>query len=85
MNNSCSVASPYRRLDANSTPYSADATIASGQAVTLTRRLHHTIAIDSTTATISSQVIGLPHSTNAGASSRRCDGQRLLEHVSASG
>src|SRR5512143_2391941 len=42
--------------------------MANGQPVTLTRRLHHTIASDSTTATSSSQVIGEPQSTNAGAS-----------------
>jgi hypothetical protein len=58
--------------------------MASGQAITLTRMLHTTMASDSTKASISTQVTGLPHRLKAGASSgcsacsrRSIDGERV--------
>src|SRR5450631_579771 len=64
--NTCSAASPYRRLFQNSATYSDELTMANGHATGLTRMLNSTMATAKTKATTSSQLTPEPHSVNAG-------------------
>jgi hypothetical protein len=61
----CSAASPYNLLRQNSAKYISELTAARGQPQWISRMLQPTMASARAKATISSQVVGAPHSVKA--------------------